>query len=93
MKLEEIISQEGKDEQVLFKMISVEVNRLILDDFNGLINILYRLDINEEKLRNALMADPGNAGDIIAGMILERQEQKRKNREMFKGGDSREERW
>ena len=80
-------------ESVMKKMISAEVNRLILEDFNGLISLLYRLDIHEEKLRKTLSDENGDAGDIIATMILERQKQKLEARKLFKSGDCDEERW
>ncbi len=65
-------------------------------DFNGLLNLLYRLDINENKLRKLLEDIPNeDAGRIIAAMIIERQLQKKKSKEMFKqeGEIPEEDKW
>lgn len=73
------------------------VNGLITDDFNQLITLLYRLDINEKKLKQTLADHPDqNAGELIAKLIIDRQEEKKKSREAFKQKDldgSEEERW
>lgn len=73
------------------------VNELITQDFNQLITLLYRLDINEKKLKQTLADHPDqNAGELIAKLILDRQEEKKKSREAFKqkGWEgSEEERW
>jgi hypothetical protein len=77
--------------------ISREVNHLISTDFSRLISLLYRLDISEKKLRNALAAPKvENAGDVIAEMIISRQLEKIKSRNSFKtaGHDiPEEEKW
>jgi hypothetical protein len=73
------------------------VNELITQDFNQLITLLYRLDINEKKLKQTLADHPDqNAGELIAKLIVDRQEEKKKSREAFKQKDwdgSEEERW
>ena len=69
---------------------------MILRDFSGLLNLLYRLDINENKLRGLLNDIPDeDAGKIIAALIIERQLQKKKSKEMFKqdGEIPEEDRW
>lgn len=61
------------------------MNKLITDDFAGLINLLYRLDISESKLKLLLTDNPGeDAGKLIATLIIERQQQKIKTREQFR---------
>ncbi len=73
------------------------VNELITQDFNQLVLLLYRLDINEKKLKQTLADHPDqNAGELIAKLIVDRQEEKKKSREAFKQKDwegSEEERW
>ncbi|MDZ4072198.1 MAG: hypothetical protein U1C70_10260 [Sediminibacterium sp.] len=73
------------------------VNELITQDFNQLLTLLYRLDINEKKLKQTLADHPDqNAGELIAKLIIDRQEEKKKSRETFKQKDwegSEEERW
>lgn len=62
-----------------------KINQLLSDDFNRLISILYRLDINEETLKQRLAAVEGNnAATIIAEMIIARQLQKIESRNSFK---------
>lgn len=76
--------------------LSAWVNEMIDRDFGGLLNLLYRLDINENKLRKLLEDIPNeDAGKIIAAMIIERQLQKKKSKEMFKqeGEIPEEDKW
>lgn len=73
------------------------VNELITRDFNQLVLVLYRLDINEKKLKQTLADHPDqNAGELIAKLIVDRQEEKKKSREAFKQKNwegSEEEKW
>ncbi|MEN9297916.1 MAG: hypothetical protein RLZZ429_229 [Bacteroidota bacterium] len=73
------------------------VNELITQDFNQLVLLLYRLDINEKKLKQTLADHPDqNAGELIAQLIVDRQEEKKRSREAFKQKDwesSEEEKW
>ena len=80
----------------LFTELSAYVNRLITDHFDELITLLYRLDVNEKKLKDLLQQHAtDDAADIIASLIIERQEQKIKTRELFKTSTDipEEERW
>ena len=73
-------------EEQLLEVLSVEVNRLINHDFARLIALLYRIDINETRLKKLLAENKGsNAGRIIAWMILERQKEKQRSRKLFSG--------
>jgi hypothetical protein len=57
------------------------IEELIARDFPRLINILYRLDVDEQKLKNELKDNPGSpAGLQIANLIVERQLEKLKTR-------------
>ena len=72
-----------------------KINFLIVNDFNKLIYILYRADINEQKL-NRLLAEnkKEDAGKIIAALFIQRHLEKIKSRQVNKtGNDSQEERW
>lgn len=74
-----------------------KMNELIRNDFNHLIQVLYRIDVNEAKLKQVLKDNPNeDAGKIIARLILERQQQKLISRNNFKksGADiDDEEKW
>jgi len=73
--------QEGLSIDELKKIIADYINPLITNNFNKLISILYRMDINESKLKQLLADNPDkDAGMIIADLIIERQIQKIKSR-------------
>jgi len=77
-------------------MLAEKLNSLIQSDFPALVRLLYRIDINEARLRNLLKENAlEDAGKIIARLIIERQWQKILSRRQFKraedGGD--EEKW
>ena len=77
--------------------LTEKINFLIINDFNKLIYILYRADINEQKL-NRLLAEnkKEDAGKIIAALFIQRQLEKIKSREeniANSNNDSQEERW
>jgi hypothetical protein len=86
-----------KIESYTWNQLVAFVNELITQDFNQLVVLLYRLDINEKKLKQTLADHPDqNAGELIAKLIVDRQEEKKKSREAFKQKDwegSEEERW
>ena len=64
--------------------LSKAINRLILQDFNFLINALYRLDISEKKVKDVLKTTTDqDAGDLIAGLIIERQLEKLRTCSLF----------
>ncbi len=79
------------------RQLSVAINEMILSDFDKLVMLLYRLDINETKLRKILNENPSqDAGNMIADLIIERQLQKIKSRQQFSQRDnniSEEEKW
>jgi len=64
--------------------LSDYINLLIKSDFDKLIAYLYRIDVNERKLKLLLQQNPDDdAGNIIATLIIERQQQKIKSRNLF----------
>ncbi|HCL06965.1 MAG TPA: hypothetical protein DHW64_13895 [Chitinophagaceae bacterium] len=73
------------------------IQELIAKDFPRLVQLLYRLDISEAKLKETLATHTDtDAGLLITQMIIDRLEQKRKAREEFgkkDWGGSEEERW
>jgi hypothetical protein len=81
----------GKD------LLADKVNQLINRDFARLVNILYRLDISEVKLKQVLKENATeDAGQLIAQLIIERQLQKFKARQQFNQSNnntSDEEKW
>lgn len=72
------------------------INWLILNDFEKLVFILYRIDVSEAKIKTLLNKDNTHfAAPIIADAILERLEEKKASREKYKQEPpvSDEEKW
>lgn len=72
------------------------INDLINTNFERLVSLLYRIDVSEVKLKSLLHDNPAsNAGDIIAALIIERQQQKIKFRQQSNRNNniSEEEKW
>jgi hypothetical protein len=60
------------------------INELIKNDFSRLVQIIYRIDVSEEKLKNILNSNPNeDAGKLIAHVIVERLAITKKARESF----------
>jgi hypothetical protein len=81
----------------MLKALAELLNQLITTNFSRLISILYRLDISEKKLQEALRkAGSTTAGEIIAKMIVERQLQKLEARQKYRANNdniANEDRW
>jgi hypothetical protein len=77
--------------------LAAYINHLIIDDFQQLLLLLYKVDVNESKLRSVLKENKNDdAGNIISQLIIERQLQKIKTRKEFsqkKNDDGNEEKW
>ena len=72
-------------------------NNLIQNDFNKLVNLLYRIDVNEALLKSTLQQNPdSDAGLIIAELVIEREIQKLHFRKSFAKKDdeiNEEDKW
>lgn len=78
-QLDAVQRQELKDQLIFY------VNHLLLHDFNKLVQILYRVDVSERKLKELLQENPQtDAALIIADLLIKRQEEKIKIRKAFK---------
>jgi hypothetical protein len=91
LQLSSSISSDEMKQQLI-----IHINDLLLNDFQKLIHILYRLDVNENKLRKLLQLNPQtDAAVIIADLLIERQQQKIKTKESFRRNDDipDEEKW
>ena len=74
--------QESISMDELKNLLSMHIHHLINNDFNKLVSILYRIDVSEKKLRQLLEVNPaGDAGKIIAELIIDRQLHKIKSRQ------------
>ncbi|HLO81885.1 MAG TPA: hypothetical protein VK166_13045 [Chitinophagaceae bacterium] len=71
-------------EHDLAAVLAQRINVLIKNDMSRLISILYRIDVDEKKIRQMLQENKGtDAGLIIAYLVIDRQKQKIKTRDMF----------
>jgi uncharacterized protein YwgA len=74
--------------QELKEHLTAHINHLINHDFEKLVYYLYRIDVNENKMRHLLEQKQGeNAAALIADLIIERQLQKIKSRKATKGNN------
>lgn len=91
----ELKSVRSRDE--LRQQLAAYFNELIQADFSRLVSLLYRVDVDETKLRRRLAEFPDtDAGLVLADLFIERQVQKIQTRQSFQPGsshDSEEERW
>jgi hypothetical protein len=69
----------------LVQALALHINDLIVHDFQRLITMLYILDVSEDKLKTLLNKNKGtDAAVMIAHLVVERQKQKIKTRDLFK---------
>ncbi len=78
-------------------LLAAQVNYLIDQDFQQLLFLLYKVDVDEKKLKRVLQEKKDeNAGVLIAQLVMERQQQKLASKASFipKVDDDEEaERW
>lgn len=83
-------------DETRLKLISL-INELINKDFDAVVQLLYRIDVSEKKVRDFLDQNTGrDSASILADLIIERQLQKIASRKHFSqrsGPGSEEERW
>ncbi len=85
-----------KLEDLTSEQMASFINDLIDKDFSRLVQILYRLDVSEDKLKSVLLKHPtSDAGNMIAALIMERILQREKAKELFKqqGDIPEEDKW
>jgi hypothetical protein len=78
-----VAEQDAGEKQKLFEVLVVYLNRLLENDFSRLVQILYRVDVDEAKLKRMLNNNTGqDAAGIIASLLIEREEQKALSRKI-----------
>ena len=71
-------------EEILIDVLAERINHLIKNDLSKLIAILYRIDVDEYKLKSMLAQYKNvNAGKIVAALVIDRQKQKLKTKSLF----------
>ncbi len=72
----------------LRNLLILRIDELLLRDADKLKNILYRIDVNERKLQQALESDMETpAAEIMADAIIKRQIEKIESRKLFGGSN------
>jgi hypothetical protein len=73
----------------LKQKLAFHINNLINQDFEKLVFYLYRIDVDELKMKYLLDQKEGeNAAGLIADLIIDRQLQKIKSRQQFSQRDN-----
>jgi hypothetical protein len=77
--------------------LSVYINQLINTDFEKLVFLLYRIDVQESSIKQLLaLPSSNNAGEIIADAIIKRQAEKVMTRQLYKQSEdniAEEDKW
>ena len=85
------------DLEELHHKLSEHINSLIKNNFEALVSLLYKIDINEDKLKLHLIDNlREDAGNVIAALIIERFLQKAAFKKQFTPkppADNNEEKW
>ena len=71
----------------LRQQLQDEINDMILHRFSELVQLLYRVDVSERKLKETLAGKEGDAAVLITDLLLERLQQKRETRQAFRAKD------
>ena len=75
---------EKYSEEEIIQNITPQLDELIDQDFGRLTLILYKIDVDENRIRKALAAGKGSSsGAILAQLIVDRQKQKYELRKQF----------
>lgn len=78
-----VLTNEEEKFRAFRQLLIQRMNELIYHDMEKLKWILYRIDINEKKLREALKNSEADAATIMADMIIQRQIEKAESRKKF----------
>ena len=83
------------EETLMRQQLAAYLNQLILSDFQKLVYLLYRIDVDEMKLKKMLRDNPEeDAGLLMADMVIERERKKAETRLLFKRNlDNEEDIW
>jgi hypothetical protein len=86
-----------RNDEELHQKLVVLINELINKDFHALVQLLYRIDVYEKKIRLCLNKNSNeDSASIIADLIIERQHEKMESRKNFsknQNRESEEEKW
>jgi len=90
------VSYPADRKEELKKELAFYIDDLLLHNFDKLVLILYRVDVSEKVLKKVLAENKEcDAGELIAGLLIKRQEEKIAIRQSFPPAKdiSEDERW
>ena len=84
--MESRLDEESKsDYDRIFKWLKMEIEILLDQDFERLLNILYRIDIGEEDLKRALsLESSADLASLLTDLVIKRELQKVESRKRYK---------
>lgn len=83
-KIPEELTDREQQYAALKRLLSKRIMEMIDHEFDRFVNLLYRIDISEAKVKQALAEQPFSKGvEKVAEMIIERQLQKVSTRKQF----------
>lgn len=69
-------------------LLTTHIRLLLETDFHGLVSLLYRVDVEERKLKAVLSEHPGeDAAELITGLLIARVQDKMLSRNRFRSSD------
>jgi hypothetical protein len=83
-------------EEDLMIRLARAINHLIQNDFTGLVQILYRRDVSESKLKEMLAKYPDDdPGWIIGQLLIDRERRRQETLQQFRKNDNipEDEKW
>lgn len=82
------LDPEDQNYQEILNQLTPLVNHLLDNDLQTLMQLLYRIDVSEEKFKQALaFSEPQEMGEKVARLILDRQLKKIETRRRYKKED------
>lgn len=73
------------EEENWLHRLALLLNHLVMHDFNALVQLLYRVDVSEQTVKELLLQQPEeHAGLLLAHLLLNREQEKREARKQFK---------
>ncbi len=85
--LQRLAAGTTNDYEAVVQQLAPVINECIHNDFERLVQLLYRVDVDEKKLKQSLQsAHEEDAGVIIARLMVERHIQKLAVRQSFANG-------
>lgn len=86
---------ENFNQTIFEQQLTQYINNLINNDFQKLVFLLYKIDINEKKLTQILQNTNADSAKVITHLIIEREMEKYNSRKNFTQNNvnSDEEKW